>query len=183
MPGCLALDLGARNLGWACDGRGNQPRHGLVLLPGTAHLGKLYAATRNAFERLLTDHEPERVCYVPKFATRGKTAVRTAEALGGVQATVDLVAYDCGLPEPVRINERTARKAVLGRCDFGLRDAHGRMIADSGREEAKRTVLEWCARQGFEVLSHDVGDSLVLLHFDQMQRRGRHGPKPGLALR
>lgn len=163
-------------MGWACSGIGLKPMHGLITLPGTAHLGKLYAAVRNSVEGLINQHEPGILCYVAKFNTRNKTAVRTAEALGGVQAAVDLVAYDSGLPEPTRYNERTARIAVLGIGDFGLRDPRtGGLIPDSGREEAKRIVLEWCAARGLAVLSHDVADAIVLLKYDQISRYDKLG--------
>lgn len=170
----MALDLGARNVGWACETAGPQPAHGLILLPGTSHFGKLGASMRNALERLLDECEPARFCYVTKFSRMGKTAVRTSEALSGVQFMVDTVAYDNGLPEPTRYtSERNVRKAVLGRGDFGLRDEHNRLIPESGRDEAKKAVLEWCAARGLHVLSHDVGDSLVLLKHDQMERAKR----------
>lgn len=184
--GVLALDLGARNLGWACDRQGaNRPSFDLVKLPGTAHLGKLYVAVRNILDRIVDSHDPARICYVPKFSTQGRTAVRTAEALGGVQAWIDGLACDWEMPEPTRYNERTVRKAVLGRCDFGKKDAHGRIIADSGRQEAKDAVLDWCAFQGYDLtnLSHDTGDALVLWHYDQMQTQGRRAPRTSLALR
>lgn len=155
-------------------GQNHKPSHGLVMLPGTAHLGKLYAAARNALERLLDEEEPAAFCYVAKFSRMGKTAVRTSEALSGVQAMVDLVAYDNKLPEPTRYtSERNVRKAVLGRGDFGLRDEHNRLIPESGRKEAKAAVLAWCAARGLDVLSDDVGDAAVLLKFDQMERAKR----------
>lgn len=170
----LSLDLGARFLGWSCETTGLKPAHGLILLPGTKELGKLFAAARNGLERLLDEHEPTRICYVVKFSRMGKTAVRTSEALSGVQAMVDLVAYDNGLPEPTRYtSERNVRKAVLGRGDFGLRDEHNRLIPESGRDEAKKAVLEWCAARGLHVLSHDVADALILLKHDQMLRTGK----------
>lgn len=171
----MALDLGARNVGWACETAGPKPAHGLILLPGTSHLGKLGASMRNALERLLDECEPARFCYVTKFSRMGKTAVRTSEALSGVQFMVDTVAYDNRLPEPTRYtSERNVRKAVLGRGDFGLRDYRtGGIIPESGREEAKLAVMAWCAARGLAVLSHDVGDALVLLKHDQMLRTGR----------
>jgi hypothetical protein len=160
----LTIDLGARALGWACSGAGGVV-HGLVLMPGIADFGVLYRAARNTVERLILEHRPDRLGFVPMFSTHKKTSTAVGEALAGLQAMLLLVASDNDLPA-LRLSERTARKAVLGVCDFGRNHPDtGALIPGAGREMAKEAVMEWCACHGYAPLSHDVGDALVLLTY------------------
>lgn len=179
MGGCLALDLGTRRVGWAA-GEGT-PQHGLIQLSGTVSFGKLYLEFRDELEALIVKHDPVGLRFVPRFSTVGRTDVKTAEGMGGLQGLLYLAAADFGI-HVWRTDERTARKAILGRCDFGKRNNGGGLIAGGGREDAKETVLAWCAAQGYRPLSHDVGDAIILWHYDQIHRLGRKGARPVLVL-
>lgn len=180
MPGCLALDLGTRRMGWACGVA--RPVHGLVApLPGTVDFRQLMLGFRNELEALIEEHEPDGIRFVPRFSTVGRTDVRTAEGMGGLQGVLYLAAGDYGL-DVWRTDERTARKVILGKCDFGRKNKAGGLVAGGGREEAKTLVLEWCEAQRYQPLSHDVGDALVLWHYDQVHRLGREGVRSALVM-
>lgn len=178
----LALDLGLRHMGWAfgvqgSDGLLTPPRFGLVKLPGSSHLGTTYGCLRNALEELVIDHRPAIVRWVPAFVAQGRTSAAVGEGLVGIQAVLRLVCYDNNLALH-STTDRTARKQILGRADFGLHDPKtGALIPNSGRAEAKAAVLRWCEAQGYAVPSHDVGDALVLLHWveDAERKGGRSG--------
>lgn len=168
---CLALDLSTLNLGWACDGQGNQPVYDLIKLPGMGprgkpHLGMLYAAVRNALDELVEELQPARILFCQAQFVEMQTAAR---ALAGVQAIAELVAYDRGIRCCEAI-EPSVRKAVTGRGSFGGKDEFGRLIKGLGRKQAKAWVADWCARQGYAPHSDDVADAIVLWRYDLMLR-------------
>jgi Holliday junction resolvasome RuvABC endonuclease subunit len=171
---CLALDLSCTMMGWACDGRGNAPVYGRVKLPGIGklkapQLGRLYAATRNAIDELVEEHQPARLLFCQAQWIERQTAAR---ALQGVQSIAELVAYDrdIGCFEAI---ESSVRKAVTGKGSFGGKDEFGRLIEGLGRKQAKAWVGAWCARKGYDPQSDDEADALVLWHFDVLQRDER----------
>ena len=198
----LAIDLGARHLGWAVNIPSNVgAAYGLIDMPGTEHPGQLYAATRNELERLIVRYQPTIIRFVQAFIARGedereaqpgkaakarkrfRTSIAVQETSLGQQAILKCAAWDNSL-ELQTVNERAARKQVLGTCDFGLIDPRtGGIVPDSGRKEAKRHVMEWCAAQGYLPKTHDVGDALVLLAYDPARKpartaRAKHQPQP-----
>lgn len=160
----LALDLGARNLGWAAQA-GDRITYGLVQMPGIKDLGHLYVCARTVYEDLIAAHDPERILFVRGFVGQGRTSVDVGRSIQGLDAILLMVAEDNGIPTPLNVDERRARKLVLGRGDFGKKDANGFLVPNGGREAAKEAVLTWCESRGFRPLSHDVGDALVLLHW------------------
>lgn len=132
-----------------------------------ASLGKLYAAAYVAVDELVAEHKPARVLWCQAFFDKAQTASR---ALNGVQAVAELVCHDRGCDARETI-ESTARKAVLGRGTFGGKNEHGQLIAGLGSKQAKALVETFCMRMGYTPLqSDDVGDALVLWHFDVMLR-------------
>jgi len=174
----LAIDLGARRLGWAAQGPSGRIHHGLFEMPGVKDPGLLYRCARNAIEDLVAAHTPGRIAFVPSIKTQARTSVAVGEALAGIQAVLLLVASDNRVGDE-RFHEATVRKAMLGKSNFGLIDERtGGVIPDSGRDEVKRLVLEWCADRGFDPLSHDVGDALLLLHYVLEFEAGMHQGKP-----
>ena len=179
-PRILSVDLGARHLGWAAQA-GNAVQYGLIEMPGIKHPGELYACTRNELERIIVRYEPRFMRFAPAFIAAGRTSTQVGKVLTGQQAVLELVAFDNEIDlEP--INERSARKQVLGQCDFGRIDARtGKFIPDSGREEAKALVMLWCRDRGFFPASHDVGDALVLLHYDASRRAAKKALASGFS--
>jgi hypothetical protein len=139
------------------------PSYGLILLPGMKHLGLLYGSLRNCVEELVLAHRPTRLLFCMALFRDRQSAAR---ALNGVQAVAELVAYDNDI-EALEANESRARKVVLGRGTFGGKDENGRLIPGLGSKQAKAAVMKWCAEQGFEPATHDVGDALVLLRYAQ----------------
>lgn len=174
MSKTMTLDLSTRNVGWACDVGRNRPEYGLMQLPGMKDLGRLYRACYNGLEKLIEKHEPDRLVVCMALFRDAQTA---AEALAGVQAQAILVAYDFEI-EARKANEMQARKAVLGKGSFGLRnEATGSLIKGMGSKMAKAAVMKWCDDRGYTEgrpwFTHDVGDALVLLEYDRMVRYGR----------
>lgn len=180
----LAIDLGARHLGWASRDVAGIVRHDFFVLPGIADPGTLFGLTRNCLDELVARFRPGVIRFAPAFIAveeperpdrpgkpgrpkkRRRTSVAVMETSLGQQAILKMTAWDndCIL-EP--LNERMVRKRVLGQCDFALVDERtGGLIPESGRAEAKRVVMEWCASRSFMPASHDVGDALVLLHYE-----------------
>lgn len=157
----MALDLSTRKMGWAVDA-GNAPRYGLVRLPGMKDLGVLYVAVRNALEKLIEEHEPDKFIFC---LARFHDAQTAARALNGVQAMAEFVATDLGLTCEEAVESRV-RKVVLGRGSFGGKDPlTGGLIPGLGSKQAKQAALAWCAEQGYEPASDDVADALVLLEY------------------
>ncbi len=174
MAGTLTVDLSTRDVGWACDVGKNRPEYGLMKLPGMKDLGKLYRAAYNGLEALVERLEPDRLVFCMALFRDAQTA---AEALAGVQAQAILVAYDFQI-EARKANEMQARKAVLGRGSFGLRDeTTGNLVKGMGSKMAKAAVMKWCDDRGYPEgrpwFTHDCGDALVLLEYDRMVRYGR----------
>jgi RNase H-fold protein (predicted Holliday junction resolvase) len=169
----MTLDLSTRDVGWACSNGTPIPAYGLMAFPGMKDLGMLYAACRNAVEKKIEDHDPELIVFCMALFRDAQTAAR---ALGGVQTITELVAYDMNVPVMVA-NEMQARKAVLGRSTFAIRNPRypGKTIDGKrpekmwldGSKNAKLAVMGWCHEQGYDPLTHDVGDALVLLRFAQ----------------
>lgn len=156
----LSIDCSTRRLGWAADAPpANLPRYGLILLPGLKSLGVLYASVRNSLTDLVEEHRPDVLVWCRPMYRDAQTA---AQALLGVAAVADLVAYDQGV-RAFNVHEATARKDVLGRGSFGERDAAGKLIKGSSSKATKAAALAWCAKCGLDVDSDDVADSLVLL--------------------
>lgn len=172
--GTLAIDCSTRRLGWAVDVGDGVPRYGLIKdLPGMAHFGPLFAEVRNRLEMIIARHAPCRMLWARQFPT----AQTANQALQGVLHIAELVCYDNSLT-PMVTEERTARIAVLGRGDFGRKDTTtGALIPESGRKEAKATVMAWAEQRGYHPQSDDVGDALVLLEYDRMLREGLAKPK------
>jgi RNase H-fold protein (predicted Holliday junction resolvase) len=171
----LTLDLSTRDVGWACSNGTPIPAYGLLAFPGMKDLGKLYAACRNSVEKLIETHDPEMLVFCLALFRDQQTAAR---ALAGVQAVTELCAYDCGI-EVMEASEMQARKAILGRGTFAVRNPRypgptpdgkrpEKMWMD-GSKNAKLAVMKWCADQGYDPATHDVGDALVLLRFAQQQ--------------
>lgn len=172
--GCLAIDLSTRNLGWACDGRGNAPVYDRVLLPGMGprdapELGRLYCAVRNVLADLFEELQPARMLFC---LARFHDMQTTARALNGVQAVAEMAAYDNEV-QPYEAIESKARKAVTGKGSFGGKDEFGRLIEGKGRKDAKAWVAKWCDRMGYAPQSDDVADALVLWHYDVLERKLR----------
>ena len=164
-PRILTLDLSTRSVGWACSNYTPIPVYGLLEFPGMKDLGALYAACRNSVEKLIETHDPELIVFCQALFRDQQTAAR---ALAGVQCVTELVAYDSGIAV-MEANEMTARKAILGRCHFGEKDPlTGGIIKGSGSKQAKLAVMKWCADQGYDPATHDVGDALVLLRHAQL---------------
>ena len=169
----LTLDLSTRNVGWAAAGGGPIPAYGLLEFPGMRDLGKLYAACRNSVEDKIAEHDPQLIVFCMALFRDQQTAAR---ALAGVQAVTELCAYDCGI-EVMEASEMQARKAILGRATFAVRNPRypgptpdgrkaERMWMD-GSKNAKLAVMAWCHGEGLDPLTHDVGDALVLLRYAQ----------------
>lgn len=180
----LTVDIGVVSMGWACGGPGGKPAYGLIKLPGTSDLRKLMLAARNEVDDLIVRHDPDAIRFVPVMAWGNPLNIATEEGMRGIQGVLYLLAGDHEIAV-LRADERQVRKAVLGKCDFGRKDAKtGRLVANAGREEAKALVLAWCADQGYDLrgLSHDTGDSIVLWQWDQMQRHGRTATRSALTL-
>ncbi len=179
----LTLDLSTRDVGWACDVGRNTPVYGLYKLPGMSNLGQLYAAVRNMVEELIDAHAPEGILFCQALFRDQQTAAR---ALAGVQAITELVAYDNGI-ECWEANEPRARKAVLGRGTFADKNPdYGQKKTDGTRDQrmwvngsknAKLAVMNWAARQGYAVPTHDVADALLLLRYGKVMRDQRVNPK------
>jgi hypothetical protein len=158
-PPILSVDCSTRALGWcASSPDGGAPIAGLILLPGMKRLGVLYATVRNSLSDLVDEHRTAVLVWCRPMYRDAQTA---AQALLGVAAIADLVAYDAGI-RAFEVVESSARKDVLGRGSFGERDARGRIIKGTGSKAAKAAALEWCARHGFRTDSDDVADACVL---------------------
>lgn len=172
-PRLLAVDPGLRRLGWAASTSvPSRAACGVFTLSGTADLGKLYAEIRDVMERLIVEHQPDIVRFVPAFGRSPQTDGVTAEGLAGVQAIMKLACFDHGLPAPLEKDERAMRKLVLGRGDFGRRDEFNRIIKGSGRKDAKETAMNWANQQGYDIGNEaDIADALVVWHYDRMIRR------------
>lgn len=156
----LAIDCSTRRLGWSVDAPpASLPQYGLIELPGMARLGVLYAAVRNSLSDLVEEHRPDVLVWCKPMFRDAQTA---AQALLGVAAVADLVAYDNDIPA-FNVHEATARKDVLGRGSFGERDAAGKIIPGTGTKAVKAAALAWCVKCGLDVDSDDTADSLVLL--------------------
>ena len=161
----LAVDLGARRLGWAAQAATGRVHHGLVLLPGIKDPGLLYRSVRNTLEDLVGKFAPGRIVFVPAFLSQARTSAAVGEALGGLQAILVLVASDNDR-DVVRLNERTVRKAILGKVNFGrVHPDTGGIVPGSGREEVKELVMQWARGHGYNPLEHDEADALALLHY------------------
>jgi hypothetical protein len=142
------------------------PAYGLLEFPGMKNLGMLYAACRNAVEKKIDEYEPTMIVFCMALFRDRQTAAR---ALAGVQAATELCAYDNDV-KVMEANEMQARKAVIGRCHFGIKDPNtGGIIKGIGSKQAKLAVMDWARLQGCDPATHDVADALVLLRFAQMQ--------------
>jgi hypothetical protein len=162
----LAIDCSTRAMGWcASPPDASSPLYGLITLPGMSNLGTLYASVRNSLCDLIDEHRPAALVWCRPMFRDAQTA---AQALLGVAAIADLVAYDLGV-RAFNVVESSARKDVLGRGAFGERDAKGKIIAGTGTKLAKAAALEWCAAHGFSTDSHDVADAIVLHEHAQRQ--------------
>lgn len=171
----LTLDLSTRDVGWACSNGMPIPAYGLLAFPGMKDLGKLYAACRNSIEKLIETHDPELIVFCMALFNSQQTA---AKALICLQGIVELVAYDMSV-DCLDANEMQVRKAILGRGTFAERNPRypgptpdgkrPERMWMNGSKNAKLAVMKWCADQGYDPASHDVGDALVLLRFAQQQ--------------
>lgn len=166
MEGTLALDISTRAFGWASE-RPGRVLYGTRRLNGIAERGKLYAQVRNMLESLIEQHRPRRVIWCrPDFIE----VAAVAEAHAGVRHIAELVAYDSGV-EAREADTREVRRAVLGRGDFGIWDYRtGSLVPDAGREQAKSAVHGWCASEGYEPGSFEVGNALALLRYQVLLR-------------
>lgn len=154
-----AIDCSTRALGWCCGIAGtNRPAFGLITLPGMKSLGTLYGSVRNSLSDLVEARKPSVLVWCKPLYRDSQSA---AQALLGVAAIADLVAYDHRV-RAFNVHEATARKDVLGRGSFGQRDDAGKIIKGSGTHAAKIAALLWCEQHGFEVESDDVADAIVL---------------------
>jgi len=161
-------------MGWCADRHplrplDGSPAYGLILLPGMASLPKLYAAVRNSLADLIEEFAPATLAWCrPKFGA-GQT---TEQALNGVASVAYLCCHDYGL-KPLVETESHVRKIVLGRGNFGLRDAKGREIKGTGTDRAKAAALAWCAAHGIRTDSDDVADAAVLHAYARRQSEAR----------
>lgn len=158
----MSVDISTRRTGWAvCDVRSNKPDYGLWLLPGMASLGRLYGTFRNGLEAAFDEYKPARLVFAPALYSEAQTAAR---ALGGMMAIAELAAHDMGV-HAYEIPETTARKHVLGRGSFVVRDDKGRTLKGAGTKLVKAMAMDWCRNHGWKPQSDDVADALVLLEY------------------
>jgi len=167
----LTADVSTWNLGWAATVEpGRPPATGIYGLAGPkAPLHLLYAQVRNSIEELIDEYRPDELAYVPALV--GGAGQSYTKALNGVEAMMIIAAFDKGVSiKPVK--ETDARGAILGRKQFGKRDARGRLIRGTGTEQAKAAALAWCDDRGWDHLdSDDVADSIVLWAYRQRALR------------
>lgn len=145
----LALDIASKT-GWAFGAPNLRPTHGILALPAPGlDLGGHGAAFADGMADLLTVHQPSRIVIeAPFYQAKGQAI--TIEALLGLNMMAHTIAYRWDL-RIAKVPAVTARKAMLGRAQFG------------GRDEGKKAVMAWCRAQGWEPRDDNAGDALVLL--------------------
>lgn len=168
--GILALDLGIKS-GWAYGIPGEQPRYGLWNLGAENSLGRRNSILMNFIADFCTVSRPELIIFESPIA-KMQTSARSLIYLAGATETA---AEEEGVPVKEELPQ-TARKLVLGRGAFfvtgpdgrATKDARGKKISDT-----KPNVMAWARGQGWDPLTHDVADALLLLEYAHVLRRSR----------
>lgn len=158
--GILAVDLSTLT-GW-CYGSasGNAPEWGVWRLPGMKNLGRCWVELQNKLEDFMSVTRPALLV----FATPLAANQTTARLLLGLAAHAESSAYRLKV-QTAEVTESTARKEVLGRGSFTVRDADGVPIRGEGSKVAKAMALDWCQRQGWDVADHNAADACVVWEY------------------
>jgi hypothetical protein len=158
--GVLTLDLGWRTIGW-CLGWDDGPDRrifGSWVLPNIGGRGAMFTAADNVLMETLQVCEPVSVIAEDALDVHGQTDQITAKKQYGLEGIVCMQCYRHSIPFST-VSANLVRNAILGQSRFPRRG------------EAKKAVMGFCRRRGWNVRNDHEGDSVMIFEWHNRQVR------------